>query len=150
MFRKAKVTDVNRIKGLIDSFAREGEMLPRSLNELYENVRDFWVYEEEGKVLACAAFHPSWEDLAEVKSLAVDKRKQKQGIGRKLLSACLSEAGALGIKRVLALTYHPRFFQRAGFRIINKSDLPHKIWGECIKCPHFPDCQEIPLIYEVE
>lgn len=149
MLRRAKSTDVSRIKELIDSFANEGAMLPRSLNELYESLRDFWVYEEEGRIIACGALHPSWEDLAEVKSLAVDRDRQRRGIGAKILQACLSEAGDLGIRRIFALTYQPHFFRKQGFRIINKSDLPHKIWSECIKCPHFPDCREIPLLYEV-
>ncbi len=150
MLRKAKVTDVSRIKELIGFFAREGEMLPRSLNELYESIRDFWVYEEKGRILACGALHPSWEDLAEVKSLAVEREKQRRGIGREVLHACLNEAEDLGIKKIFALTYRPRFFQKEGFRIINKVDLPHKIWSECIKCPHFPDCKEVPLLYEVK
>ncbi len=150
MYRKAKVTDVSRIKELIDFFSRGGEMLPRSLNELYENVRDFWVYEEEGTIFACCALHPSWEDLAEVKSLAVVREKQGQGIGKKLLHSCLKEAKELEIKKILVLTYRPQFFQGEGFRVIDKSALPHKIWSECIKCPHFPDCKELPLIYEVK
>lgn len=124
-------------------------MLPRSLNELYENLRDFWIYEEDGKVIACGALHTSWEDLAEIKSLAVSKEKQKQGVGSKLIKSCLDEALDLGIKKIFALTYKPGFFQKEGFQLIEKDQLPHKIWNECIKCPHFPDCQEVPLIYEI-
>lgn len=146
MIRKAKIKDIKQIQALINGFARKDLMLPRSLNELYENIRDFWVNEENHKILGCAALHVSWQDLAEVKSLAVAKIKQKKGIGTELVRSCLKEAKELGAKKVFALTYKPKYFQKFGFRRIKHAKLPHKIWAECINCHKFSDCQEIALI----
>ncbi|MBU1487805.1 N-acetyltransferase [bacterium] len=147
--RKATVLDVKAIQGLINSYAKEGKMLSRSLSELFENVRDFSVAEKEGEIIGCCALHSVWEDLAEVKSLAVVRNQRGQGIGRRLLRAALKEAGSLGITRIFVLTYEPDFFKRQGFKVIDKSELPHKVWSECIKCVYFPDCNEVPLILEV-
>lgn len=147
--RKAKVGDVGKIKKLIGYWAEKGLMLPRSLNELYENIRDFWVCEEEGEIIACAALHVDWEDLGEVKSLAVDEKSQSKGTGTKLLKVCLSEAREIGLKKVFVLTYRQDFFEKNGFKPIDKSQLPHKIWSECIKCPKFPNCDETALICEI-
>jgi len=146
MIRKAKIKDIKRIQELIGCFARLDVMLPRSLNELYENIRDFWVYEEKGKVIGCAALHISWDDLAEIKSLAVAKNKQGKGIGRDLATACLAEAKVMGAKKIFVLTYKPEFFKKLGFKRIKQSALPHKIWAECINCSKFPNCREIPLL----
>ena len=147
--RKANINDIKQIQALINSFARQDLMLARSLNELYENIRDFWVIESRGKVLGCAAVHISWDDLVEIKSVAVDKENQKKGLGLLLLGACLKESKALGAKRVFVLTYAPDFFRKAGFRKIEHSALPHKIWAECINCPKFPDCQETALLKNI-
>ncbi len=146
MIRKAKIKDIKKIQELIGCFARLDVMLPRSLNELYENIRDFWVYEDRGKMVGCAALHISWDDLAEIKSLAVAKNKQKKGIGRDLVTACLAEAKVMGAKKIFVLTYKPEFFKKLGFKRIKHSSLPHKIWAECINCCKFPDCREIPLL----
>lgn len=146
MIRKAKIKDIKQIQRLIGCFAKEDIMLPRSLNELYEHIRDFWVYEERGKIAGCAALHISWDDLAEIKSLAVAKDKQRKGIGGDLASACLAEAETMGAKKVFALTYRPEFFKKLGFKKIKHEALPHKIWAECINCSKFPDCQEIALL----
>ncbi len=121
-------------------------MLPRSLNELYESMRDFWVAEENNKVVGCCALHISWDDLAEIKSLAVAKNRQGKGIARELVLACLDEAKKMGARRIFALTYKPDYFKKFGFRRIKNADLPHKIWAECINCCKFPDCQEIALL----
>jgi len=146
MIRKAKIKDIRQIQELIGSFAKRDAMLPRSLNELYENIRDFWVYENNGRVFGCAALHISWDDLAEIKSLAVAKNKQGKGIGRDLVMACLAEARVMGAKKIFALTYKPEFFKKLGFKKINHAALPHKIWAECINCPKFPSCREIALL----
>jgi len=146
MIRKAKIKDIKQIQELIAGFARRDEMLPRSLNELYENIRDFWVYEDKGKVCGCAAMHVSWDDLVEVKALAVAKNKQGKGIGSELVAACLAEARVMGASRVFVLTYKPGFFKKLGFKRIDHDALPHKIWAECINCPKFPNCQEIALL----
>jgi len=125
-------------------------MMPRSLNEIYENIRDFWVFKERGRIFGCCALHVvGWEDMAEVKSLAVEASHQKRRIGSKLLSACLKEAKGLGIKKVFALTYSPQFFSRFNFNEVDKATLPQKIWVECCNCPKFPDCEEIAVIKKI-
>jgi len=145
MIRKAKIRDIKKIQELISYFARQDVMLPRSLNELYESIRDFWVDEEKGRITGCVALHISWDDLAEIKSLAVTKNSQGKGIGRDLVLACLQEAEVMGAKKIFVLTYKPEFFKKLGFKRIKTSALPHKIWAECINCCKFPNCQEIAL-----
>jgi len=146
MIRKAKIKDIKEIQKLINTFAKRDLMLPRSLNELYENLRDFWIAEENNKVVGCCALHVSWDDLAEIKSLAVQKNKQGKGLGQELVYACLNEAKELGSKKVFVLTYKVDFFRKFGFRKIKHTDLPHKIWAECINCPKFPGCEEAAMI----
>ena len=146
MIRKAKIQDILQIQDLINTFAKQDLMLPKSLNELYENLRDFWVAEENKKITGCCALHISWGDLAEIKSLAVAKDSQRKGLGRKLVSTCLAEAKQLGAKKIFVLTYKPDYFRNFNFRKVQNSSLPHKVWAECINCPKFPNCQEIALI----
>ena len=150
MIRKAKVADVKTIHKLINFYAGKGEMLPRSMNELYESLRDFFVFEEKDKVVACCALHVDWEDLAEIKSLAVESGYTGKGIGKKLVDECIKDANNLGIKRLFALTYKPGFFEKNGFKKVDKDELPHKICSECINCPKFPDCDEVPLVREMK
>jgi len=121
-------------------------MLPRALNELYENLRDFWVAQEKGIITGCAALHVSWDDLAEIKSLAVVKQKQGKGIGKDLILACLEEAKQLGARKVFVLTYKPDYFKKFGFKRVKHAQLPHKIWAECINCCKFPNCNETALL----
>lgn len=147
--RKAKIEDVRQIYNLVNYFAQRGEMLPRSQSELYENIRDFFVVEEEGELIGCCALHILWNDLAEVKSLVVAQAHQGKGIGKMLVRACLEEARLLGVRQVFALTFKPAFFEKLGFKPIDKEDLPRKVWGECIKCPLFPDCKEEAVILEL-
>ena len=149
MISKARIEDITRIQELINYFARRNVMLPRSLNELYENIRDFWVFEDRGRVIGCCALHISWQDLVEVKSLAVEKSKQKMGIGTRLVEVAIGEAKELGAKKIFVLTYQPGFFKQFGFKKIKTASLPHKIWAECINCPKFPDCQETAMIKKV-
>ncbi len=147
--RKAIPRDVAEIQKLINYFAKKDYMLPRSLNYLYENIRDFCVAEEKGKVIGCCAIHIIWEDIAEIASLAVKETHKGIGIGKKLVLTCLAEARRLGLTRVFALTYLPKFFKKCGFKRYPKSKLPHKIWGDCINCPKFPDCGEVPMAIEL-
>jgi len=149
VIRKANVTDVKKIQKLINYYAKRDKMLPRSLNELYENIRDFFVYVERKKILGCCALHIDWEDLSEIKSLAVAPSKAGKGAGKKLLLECIKEARSLKLKKIFALTYVPGFFEQFGFTVINKSELPHKIWSECIKCVYFPKCKEIAVMREI-
>jgi len=150
MIRKAKISDIKELHKLINFYAERGEMLPRSLNELYENIRDFLVFEEKGEILGCCALHVSWEDLGEIKSLAVKPAHTGKGIGRKLVEECLEETNKLGIKKVFALTFRPEYFEKRGFRKIEKDELPHKIWSECINCAKFPNCEEVAMLKEME
>jgi len=147
---KAMVSDVAQMHKLINSFAGKGEMLARSLSEIYENIRDYFVIRQGERVIACVALHVSWSDLAEVKSLAVADDSQQQGIGAQLVEACLKEAKELGIPTVFCLTYKPAFFEKCGFSRVDRAGLPRKIWGECYRCPKFPDCDEVALIYHLE
>lgn len=149
VIRKATVGDVKGIQKLVNIYAKKDKMLPRSLNEIYENIRDFFVYAEKGRIYGCCALHVDWEDLAEVKSLAVAKVRTGRGIGTRLLENCLKDAKSLGVSKVFALTYVPGFFENAGFSVIEKGELPHKIWSECIRCVYFPNCKEIAMMREL-
>jgi len=144
---KACIGDVSQMHRLINQFADRNEMLARSLSEIYENIRDYFVVREGDRVIACVALHVIWEDLAEIKSLAVAESGQKQGVGSQLVKACLEEAKELGLSTVFCLTYKPAFFERAGFSQIDKAELPQKVWTECFRCPKFPNCDEVALIY---
>lgn len=144
---KAKISDVPEIHKLVNGFAEKGMMLARPLSEIYESVRDFYVIREKGEVVACAALHISWSDLAEIRSVAVAEDKQRKGLGAKLVEACLQEADELGIKDIFCFTYQPDFFKAQRFVDIEKMDLPRKVWTDCFRCPKFPNCDEIALIY---
>lgn len=144
---KACIRDVGQMHQLINRFADRNEMLARSLSEIYENIRDYFVIREGDKVIACVALHVIWEDLAEIKSLAVAESSQSRGVGRQLVRACLEEAKELGLSTIFCLTYKPAFFERAGFAQIDKAELPQKVWTECFRCPKFPNCDEVALIY---
>ena len=146
---KAKIGDAHRMHELVNKFADKGEMLPRALSEIYEDIRDYFVIRDDnGDVLACVALHISWSDLAEIRTLAVSEEKHEQGLGSLLVKACLEEAKELGIYRVFCLTYKPAFFQKNGFVQVDKIELPRKIWAECFRCPKFPDCDEVALVYQ--
>ena len=149
MIRKATVADVKKIQKLVNFYAKKERMLPRSLNELYENIRDFFVYADDSSIYGCCALHIDWEDLAEIKSLAVENKRCGKGIGKKLLAQCLKDAKKLKVRKVFALTYIPEFFETFGFSIVDKKELPHKIWSECIRCMYFPDCKEIAMMLEI-
>ncbi len=143
---RARVSDANSMHHMISHFADKGEMLPRALSEIYEDIRDYFVVRKRGQVIACAALHVAWVDLAEIRSLAVDEQEQNQSIGSVLVQACLDEAKELGIPRVFCLVRKPTFFEKHGFQLIDKTELPHKVWAECYRCPKFPDCDEVALI----
>ncbi|MFC1907847.1 N-acetyltransferase [Chloroflexota bacterium] len=148
--KKAKISDAPQIHKLINYFADKGEMLARSLSEIYENIRDYFVVRQGEQVIACAALHVNWSDLAEIKSVAVTEDSQKQGIGNQLIKACIKETKEIGIPTIFCLTYKPAFFEKVGFSQIDKAELPHKVWSECYRCPKFPDCDEVALIYHPE
>lgn len=147
MIRKVKAKEAEEIKKLIDYYARKNEMLPRSLSEIYENLRDYWAWEEKKRIVGCVALHVSWANLGEVKSLAVSRYYMRRGIGRALVKKCLEEARGLGLKKIFVLTFTPEFFKKNGFKPIAKEELPGKIWSECVRCVKFPNCNEVAMIY---
>ncbi|MDP2215953.1 MAG: N-acetyltransferase [Methanolobus sp.] len=144
--RKANVDDVKAIKEIIDPYAKKEIMLPRPLSELFESVRNFYICEEDGEIIGCCALQVSWQDMAEVLSLAVKPEYTKKGIGSILLDACLNDARELKVSTVFTLTYAVPFFEKKGFNVVDKHTLPHKIWSGCIKCPKFPNCDEVAMI----
>jgi amino-acid N-acetyltransferase len=145
MIRKAILQDARQIHQLLMVYVKDGLVLSRSLMDIFESIRDFYVFVEDERVVGVAALNICWEDLAEVRSLVVHDDVSGRGIGSHLVEACLSEARQLGIGRVFALTYQQSFFEKLGFDVIEKSELPQKIWSDCIKCVKFPDCDEIAL-----
>lgn len=149
MIRKARLTDVKAVHRLINDYAVRGLLLPRSLNELYENIREYFVWEEEGRIIGVCGLHVAWEDLAEVRSLAVAESAAGRGIGRALVEKCLEEARELAVPKVFALTYQEGFFAKMGFAEVDKQTLPQKIWADCLKCVKFPDCDETALMLEL-
>lgn len=150
MIRKATLADAAAIQKLINTFAARGQMLARPISEIYENIRDYYINVDKGRVRAVAGLHVNWDDLAEIKSVAVDKRHQGQGLGRQLIAACIAEGRTLGVRRFYALTYVPDFFKRLGFKRIKRETLPHKVWSECVKCAKFPNCDETAVMLEIK
>ncbi len=145
--RPARVGDVPAIYELIRTFADRKLMIRRSMGELYESIREFIVaLDDKNRVIGCVALHVFWENLAEVKCLAVAEEAQGRKIGRQLVDACWAAARELELESIFALTYAAEFFERVGYHQIDKAELPHKIWNECVRCPLFPDCQEVAMI----
>jgi amino-acid N-acetyltransferase len=152
MLRKARVGDVKTIHRMIKISSDREEMLPRSLMDIYGNLRDFFVYVDEGSdaVIGICAMSIIWENLAEVRSLYVEEDCRERGIGRKLVEACISEAITLQLYRVFTLTYKQAFFEILGFRPVERKSLSEKIWSDCFKCPKYPDyCDEVAMIIEL-
>ena len=145
MIRKAILQDARQIHQLLFAYAKDGLVLPRSLMDIFEAIRDFYVFVDDDQVVGAAALNICWEDLAEVRSLVVHEDFGGRGIGKHLVEACISEARQLGIGRVFALTYQQVFFEKLCFEVIEKAELPQKIWSDCIKCAKFPECDEIAL-----
>lgn len=148
MIRKATIQDIKSIHKILGDYGNQGAMLSRPLSALYDHVRDFFVYidPESGKFGGCCALQFCWEDMAEIRSLAVYDEFHGKGVGSKLLNAAMEEAGKFGVDKIFTLTYRPDFFTKFDFSIIDRSDLPLKIWGDCITCVKFPDCDEIAMM----
>lgn len=146
----ATVHDAEGIHRLVNHWAAQGQMLPRTLAETYENLRDFFVIrDDDGNVVACGALHIMWADMAELKSLATDPDRQSAGYGSAIVAACVEEGRRLGMQQLFALSYRPGFFERLGWKQANVMSLPRKVWNECYRCPKFPGCDEIALIYDL-
>ncbi len=147
--QKAGIPDIAQIHQLINSYAEKGEMLARPLSELYETTRDLLVVREGDRVIGCAALHINWSDLAEIRSVAVDKERHGRGVATDLVKACIEEARRMGIPTVFCLTYRPTFFEKLGFSKVDRMELPRKVWTDCYRCPKFPDCDEVALVYHL-
>ncbi len=148
-YRKARISDVEAIHALITYYAGEKLMLARPRAMLYEFIRDFTVAEEDGKLIAAGALHILWDDLAEIRALAVIPEFTRKGIGSGMVTTFVKEAKELGIPKVFSLTYQPVFFQKCGFSLVTKETLPHKVWKECIDCPKFPNCDESAVLLQL-
>lgn len=146
---RATVHDADAIHELVNFWAARGEMLPRTLGEMYENLRDFFVVREQGRVVGCVALHIMWSDLAEIRSLAVTEDRQAHGYGGALVDACIEEGRTLGLSRLFLLTYRPGFFERHAFAQADVMSLPRKVWNECYRCPKFPGCEEIAMTLDL-
>jgi amino-acid N-acetyltransferase len=151
LIRRATLSDVEAMHALINHFADEGLMLPKARSTLYQNIRDFYVADAdsgqgEGTLVGCGALHVIWVDLGEIRSLAVAEPFQKDGVGRRIAEALLREADSLRLPRVFALTYQKSFFEHLGFVEVDKTNMPHKVWGECMDCPKFPNCDEVAVV----
>ncbi len=152
MIRKARLGDVKKIHKLLSAYSEGGALLPRSLSELYDQLRDFVVFVDpaEGAVVGTCAMHICWDRIAEIRSLAVVKAYQGRGIGRALVQSCLEEARQLEVEQIFVLTYAARFFRKFGFKKVDKALLPHKVWSDCLKCVKFPDCDEEALLLDLK
>ena len=148
--RKASVKDASAIAGIVNYQAQKGIMLQRPISKIYDNLRDYYVVENNGEIIGCGALHVTWSDLAEVRAVAMKDGFNGKGYGSKLVEKLIEEAKSLEIEKVFVLTYQDKFFERMGFKEIDKSELPHKIWSECVNCVHFPDCNEIAMIRVLE
>ncbi len=145
-YRKAAFADVEAIFELVNNYANDGIMLARSRNTLYETLRDMIVAEDEGKIVGVGGLHLIWDELAEVRTMAVSPAAARQGIGSEIVRRLTDEGIGLGVKKLFTLTYKPGFFKTLGFSVITKEELPHKVWKDCIECPKFPNCDEIAMI----
>lgn len=141
---KPKLKDAQGIKSLLDYYSRQQIVLPRSIVDICEKIRIFWIAvdTDTNEIIGCAGIQFYWDNLAEIKSLAVKKEYWGKGIGNMLVQKCIEEARSFGVKKIFALTYIAEFFKKLGFQIISKNSLPQKIWTECINCQHFPNCNE--------
>jgi len=151
VIKKAVTADIESVHKILNFFAQKGLLLPRPLSELYEHLRQYFVLktEPEGVVHGVCGLGICWKDLAEIKSLAISEAHQGKGFGKRLVESCLNEARLLELNRVFTLTYVPDFFIRMGFKVIEKSGLPQKIWADCLRCPKFPDCDETALMLDL-
>jgi amino-acid N-acetyltransferase len=149
-YRRAKPADARAILSLVNGYSGKGLMLPRSFSQVVERVRDFTVAEGEGRVVGVVALHVVGEDMAEIRSLAVEEALTGRGVGRSLVEACTTDAAGLGLSRVFTLTYQTGFFEKLGFRKVEKTTLPQKIWGDCVHCAKFSDCDEVAMIKDIE
>lgn len=146
IYRKAVFKDAEAIHKLVNDYAQQGLMLPRSRNTIYETLRDVVVAELEGEVAGVGSLHIVWDELAEIRVLAVAPAMARSGIGARIVAELTAEGRALGVKTLFTLTYQAGFFAKQGFVELPKEELPHKVWKECINCPKFPNCDETAMM----
>jgi amino-acid N-acetyltransferase len=144
--RGANVNDVRAIHGLINAYAERDLMLFRSLADIYTNLQTFFVAEQDGGIVGCCALEVIWSDLAEVKSLAVDENQKGRGVGSLLVNAAVEKAKTLGVPKVFGLTLKPQFFEKIGFKVVDKGLLPMKVWSDCARCTKQQNCDETAVI----
>jgi amino-acid N-acetyltransferase len=144
--RSANVNDVKAINGLINAYAERDLMLFRSLADIYTNLQNFFVAEQNGQVIGCCALEVIWSDLAEVKSLAVEENHKGRGVGASLVNAAVEKAKLIGVPKVFGLTLKPEFFEKLGFKVVDKNELPMKVWSDCARCPKQQNCDETAVI----
>lgn len=149
VLRPAAIGDVPEIHHLLEQYAAQGNLLPRTMNELYRHLRDFFVAEVSGRVAGCGALEIFTESLGEIRSLVVHDDFKGQGLGRLLVERLIEEARRIGLKRLMALTYVPVFFHKLGFTTVPKDTLPEKVWGICVKCYKYNHCDEIAVLIEL-
>jgi amino-acid N-acetyltransferase len=150
MIRKAKINEVPEIRRFLVEFSRDGGILPRTLADLYGQLRDYYVYQQDrGSIWGIAALHICWAGLGEIRSVAVMPAHRGQGIASRLVEACLHEARTIGLSEIFLLTLIPEFFQRFGFKIVSREDLLPIVWADCVNCVKFPDCDEIPMLLDL-
>ena len=146
-FLKAKLSDIPLMQSIVKDEVESGTILYRSDDEIATNIRSYLVAKDEDRVIGYGALHIHTKELAEVRSLVIDLKYRGKGVGKELVKRLLKEGKELGIKRVFTLTYQKEFFEKLGFLEIAKESLPEqKIWADCIKCKHFPVCNEVSLI----
>ena len=148
MIRKALIKDIPSIHSLLIHYGNQGDMIARPLSQLYDHLRDFWVFEDakNNELVGCCALQFCWEDLAEIRSLAVKEEYKNSGAGTTLVDRCIQEAIVFNIPKLFVLTYQASFFEKFDFVIIDRSELPIKIWSDCMSCIKFPDCDETAMI----
>ncbi|MGI6092958.1 MAG: N-acetyltransferase [Veillonellaceae bacterium] len=149
IYRKATFKDVEAVHKLVNEYADQGLMLSRSRNVLYETLRDLVVAENDGVIVGVGSLHLTWDELAEIRALAVAPHITKAGIGRNIVETLTAEATQLGVRTLFTLTYQPGFFAKLGFEEVSKDLLPHKVWKECINCAKFPNCDETAMIKKI-
>ena len=148
--QRAQLSDVPKIHQLITYFANQDEMLHRPLSELYENIRDYYVIRVGDEIIGCSALHVVWSDLAEIKAVAVREDHQSQGLGKQLIHHCMEEAKSMGLSSVFVLVLKTGYYEQLGFRQVDVMTLPRKVWGECLRCPKFPHCNEVAMVYNLQ
>jgi len=147
--RPAAIGDVPAIHHLLEIYAAKGNLLPRTMSELYRHLRDFFVVEKDNQVVACGALEIFTEDLGEVRSLVVDESHEGRGLGRLLVQRIETEARAIGLRRLMALTYVPAFFHKLGFQTVPMDTLPEKVWSVCVKCYKYNQCDETAVLMDL-